>query len=159
MTGKYQMGELDPIRLPELPAWEEIKDHVVARRSYWWGGGRGENLMWRTMGIRSFLSITEPHYQTFRLLSGNAGEREAAFGLWFEKEKSLALAHGLELTGYGSKQAFEAFLKAIETWTKMGMPGATSFRVKAYPIDETPSLEENSWLSKRRESQFLWTLS
>jgi hypothetical protein len=38
------------------------------------------------------------------------------------------------------------------------MPSASSFKLKAYKSDERVEAGGNQWLTKRSESQFLWTL-
>jgi len=49
-------------------------------------------------------------------------------------------------------------IKSLEQWVRLGMPGAVSFSLKIYPIDYLLTANENEWIVKRRESQFLWSL-
>jgi hypothetical protein len=37
------------------------------------------------------------------------------------------------------------------------MPGLVNLKVKAYPIDRKIKAGKNQWLTKRKESQFLWS--
>lgn len=60
LTGKYKVDSLDPVVLDELAEWTVLRGRDLERRPFWWGGKGREWFMWQTMGIRSFLGITEP---------------------------------------------------------------------------------------------------
>ena len=66
MRGKYQLDSLKPIQLEELPEWSELKNKLINTRPFWWGGKGKEDFPWRTLGIRSFLGITEPSFRAFK---------------------------------------------------------------------------------------------
>jgi hypothetical protein len=111
------------------------------------------------MGIRSFLSITEPTFQAFKTERPNDRSREEHyFGLWDEEQKSLVIAKDDKLFSYGSPAAEKRLLQCLDRWVRLGMPGAASFALKIYPVDAPLSAGKNEWLVRRRESQFLWRL-
>ena len=70
MTGKHRIESLNPILLDSLSAWHDLKDHEVLRVPYWWGGKGQADFGWRTLGVPSFLSITEPNFCVFKLPPG-----------------------------------------------------------------------------------------
>lgn len=159
MRGKYQLDSLQPIRLEELPQWSELKDKLVNRKSFWWGGRGKWDFPWRTMGVRSFLGITEPFFRAFKTEKQDKQSREDYyFGLWDQEEKSLVIAKDDLLLSYGNSNAEERLLKCLEGWVKLGMPGAASFKLSIYPVDFPLTANENEWIVKRKESQFLWSL-
>ena len=159
MTGKYRITDLDPIILEALPEWSELKEHEIAKRKFWWGA-KGKMIFPQiTFGIRSFLSITEPFFQTFK--TENTIERpteEQYFGLWDKKNHSLVIAKDDMLTSYGSLTAERRLMKDIKNWVNLGMPSAVCFDLKIYPQGVSLSASENQWIVKRKEAQFLWSL-
>jgi hypothetical protein len=110
------------------------------------------------LGIRSFLGITEPSFCAFKTESSEHLREKNYFGLWDQDQKSLVVARDDLLLSYGNPTAQERLLKALEQWVKLGMPGAASFSLKIYPIDYPLTADENEWIVKRKESQFLWSL-
>jgi DNA-binding XRE family transcriptional regulator len=52
----------------------------------------------------------------------------------------------------------EATQKAYKESVDLGMPSAASFTLQIYPIDFPLKAEKNSWIVKRKDSQFLWIL-
>jgi hypothetical protein len=159
MTGKYHLEDLEPLVLETLPAWEALKEQEVGRLPFWWGGKGKESFGWRTMGIRSFLGITEPLFRAFKMEKTEEQKREAHyFGLWDEANHSLVLARDDQLIAYGNLAAQERLLADIRQWAELGMPGAASFHLLIYPLDDPVTVGEKQWLVKRRESQFLWSL-
>jgi protein-L-isoaspartate(D-aspartate) O-methyltransferase len=160
MKGKYQLDSLKPIQLEALPEWSELKQKPINTRPFWWGGKGKEDFPWRTLGIRSYLGITEPSFRAFKMERGNEHLREKHyFGLWDQEQKSLVLAKDDLLLSYGNSTAEERLLKAVEQWVKLGMPSAASFALKIYPIEFPLTASENEWIVKRKESQFLWSLN
>ena len=160
MKGKYQLDHLKPIPHEELPEWSELKDKPIHRRRFWWGGKGKLDFPWRTMGIRSFLSITEPSFRAFKEEKQEDQARESHyFGLWDQEKSSLTIAKDDFLLSYGNAIAEEQLLKALKGWVKLGMPSAASFSLKIYPIDFSLMASENEWIVKRKESQFLWSLN
>jgi protein-L-isoaspartate(D-aspartate) O-methyltransferase len=159
MKGKYQLDHLKPIQLEELPEWAELKEKPIRTRRFWWGGKGKENFSWRTQGIRSFLGITEPSFRAFKVDRGNKHLREGYyFGLLDQQQKSLVIAKDDLLFSYGNSIAEERLLKCLEGWVRLGMPSAASFALKIYPIEFPLAANENEWIVKRKESQFLWSL-
>ena len=159
MKGKYRMDSLGPVQLETLPGWSELKQKPINTRPFWWGGtGKGQ-CQWRTVGIRSFLGITEPSFRSFKTEKRNEQLREEHyFGLWDPEQKSLVIAKDDLLLSYGNSTAEERLVKAVERWVKLGMPSAASFALKIYPIGFPLTTDENQWIVKRQESQFLWSL-
>jgi protein-L-isoaspartate(D-aspartate) O-methyltransferase len=159
MKGKYQLDRLKPIQLEELPEWSELKNKLINTRPFWWGGKGKGDFPWRTMGVRSFLGITEPSFRAFKTEKRKEQLRENHyFGLWDQDQKSLVIAKDDLLLSYGNSTSEEQLIKRLEQWVKLGMPGAASFGLKIYPIEFSLTASENEWIVKRRESQFLWSL-
>lgn len=159
MRGKYQLESLKPIQLEALPEWSELKQKPINTRSFWWGGKGKGDFPWRTMGVRSFLGITEPSFRAFKTEKLHEQLREEHyFGLWDQEQKSLVIAKDDLLASYGNSTAEERLIKRLEQWVKLGMPSAASFALKIYPIDFPLTANENEWIVKRKESQFLWNL-
>lgn len=159
MRGKYQLDRLKPIQLEELPEWPELQQKLIHTRPFWWGGKGKGDFPWRTMGVRSFLGITEPSFRAFRTEKRKEQVREDRyFGLWDRDQGSLVIAKDDLLLSYGSSAAEERLTRCLEQWVKLGMPSAASFGLKIYPIEFPVAANENEWIVKRRESQFLWSL-
>ena len=159
MTGKYKITDLDPITLETWSEWPELKEHEVAKRKFWWGGKGKLDFAQRTLGIRSFLNITEPFFKTFkREKTGEQSYEEQYFGLWDKENLSLVIAKDDILTSYGNLIAEQRLMEDIRSWVNLGMPTAASFELKIYPLDIPLSVSENQWIVKRNESQFLWIL-
>jgi protein-L-isoaspartate(D-aspartate) O-methyltransferase len=158
MRGKYQLESLKPIQLETLPEWAELRDKPVNKRPFWWGGKGKQDFPWRTLGIRSFLGITEPSFRAFKTESSEHLREKNYFGLWDQEQKSLVVARDDLLLSYGNPTAQERLLKALEQWVRLGMPGAASFSLKIYPIDYPLTAKENEWIVRRKESQFVWSL-
>jgi protein-L-isoaspartate(D-aspartate) O-methyltransferase len=159
MRGKYQLDRLKPILLDELPEWSELKNKLIHTRPFWWGGKGKEDFPWRTLGIRSYLGITEPTFRAFKMERPDGqGRGKNYFGLWDPEQVSLVIAKDDLLLSYGNPAAEERLLKALERWIKLGMPSAASFALKIYPVDFPLTASENEWIVQRKESQFLWSL-
>jgi protein-L-isoaspartate(D-aspartate) O-methyltransferase len=158
MRGKYQLDSLKPIQLEELPEWSEFKDRLINTRPFWWGGKGKGDFPWRTLGIRSFLGITEPSFRAFKTENREHRREQFFFGLWDQEQKSLVIAKDDVLLSYGNPAAEERLIKRLEGWVKLGMPSAASFSLKIYPVAFPLTADENEWIVKRQESQFLWSL-
>jgi hypothetical protein len=159
MRGKYQLDSLKPIQLEALPEWSELKQKPIHKRPFWWGGKGKGDFPWRTMGVRSFLGITEPSFRAFKMEKQDERLREEHyFGLWDQEQKSLVIAKDDLLVSYGNSTAEERLIKRLEHWVKLGMPSAASFALKIYPIEFPLTANENEWIVKRKESKFLWSL-
>ena len=153
------MDSLKPIQLEDLPEWSELKNKLIHTRPFWWGGKGKEDFPWRTLGIRSYLGITERTFRAFKMERPDGqllGKHY--FGLWDPEQKSLVIATDDLLLSYGSPTAEDRLLNALERWLKLGMPSAASFALKIYPVDFPLARHENEWIVKRKESQFLWSL-
>ena len=115
---------------------------------------------WRTLGIRSFLSITEPSFRAFKIEKTSERLREEHyFGLWDKENHSLVIVKDDFLISYGSSLAEERLMQDVRQWVELGMPSPVSFELKIYPIEHPLTTSENQWIVKRNESQFLWSLN
>jgi len=158
MRGKYQLDSLKPIQLEELPEWSELKNKLINTRPFWWGGKGKQDFPWRTLGIRSFLGITERSFRAFKTEKNEHLREQHYFGLWDQEQRSLVIAKDDLLLSYGNSTAEKRLIKSLEHWIRLGMPSAASFALKIYPIEFPLTANENEWIVKRKESQFLWSL-
>jgi protein-L-isoaspartate(D-aspartate) O-methyltransferase len=159
LSGRYKADSLDPITLETLPEWSALQHQEIARRPFWWGGKGREWFMWQTVGIRSFLGVTERLFRAFKIAKANAVAAEQHyFGLWDRDNMSLVVAKDDELISYGSATATERLLQLVHRWVELGMPAASSFRLRVYRSDRPVATRGDQWLVKREESQFLWSL-
>lgn len=159
LRGKYQLDSLEPITVETLPEWAELQNREVTRIPFWWGGKGSEGFMWRTLGIRSFLGITEPLFRAFKTdKADQRSQEEHYFGLWDQSNGSLVLAKEDWLITYGNTDAKERLLQQIRQWVELGMPSAASFVLQVYPREASLTTRKNQWIVQRKESQFLWSL-
>lgn len=159
LRGKYQIDSLEPITLDTLPEWTELQHQETARMHFWWGWKGNDGFMWRTLGIRSFLSITEPSFRAFKTEKADPrSQEEHYFGLWEQEHSSLVLAKEDWLITYGNAIAKERLLQRIHQWVELGMPSAASFTLQVYPREASVTTRRNQWIVNRKESQFLWSL-
>lgn len=159
MAGKYHVASLDPIYLEELPAWADLERKEISRTPFWWRGKGKASFMWRTLGVRSFLGVTEPLFRAFKTTkTKERPHEEHYFGLWDDQDGSLVIARDDCLISYGHAGAKERLLHDIERWVDLGMPTTTSFDLRVYPIGAPLTVGRNQWLVKRNESQFLWEI-
>ena len=159
MRGRYHIDSLEPVCLDALPKWNELKHQETSRTPFWWGGKGRESFKWRTLGIRSFLSITEPSFRAFKTEKTSERSREEHyFGLWDEGSESLVIAKDDNLISYGSEAAKKRLLQTASRWVELGMPTAASFALRVYPCDFPLPFCQDHWIVKRSASQFLWSL-
>jgi protein-L-isoaspartate O-methyltransferase len=159
MDGKHRLEGLDPICLEELPAWADLERQETSRTPFWWGGKGKASFMWRTLGLRSFLGVTEPLFKAFK--SARTKERpqeEHYFGVWDHQGGSLVIARDDCLISYGPPGAKERLLRDLQRWVDLGMPTTTSLGLRVYPIGASLSVGSNQWLVRRMQSQFLWEI-
>jgi hypothetical protein len=142
-----------------LPEWSELQQHEISKMPFWWGGKGKAGLVWRTLGIRSFLGITEPAFRAFKTVKADTRARaEHFFGLWDQARQSLVVAKDDCLIAYGSAVAKERLLQQVRQWVDLGMPSAACLTLQVYPTDVPLTAGEHAWIVKRHESQFLWSL-
>ena len=159
LAGKYKLNTLEPVTLETLPEWAELQQRKIAKTPFWWGGKGKEGFIWRTLGIRSFLGITEPSFCAFKTAKADERLREEHyFGLRDKENGSLVLAKDDWLIAYGNARAKERLLQQVRQWVDLGMPSAASFMLRVYPRDYSLTAGEHQWIVKRSESQFLWSL-
>jgi len=159
MTGAHQADDMEPIALDSLPEWVDMRHREIGRRPFWWGGKGRESFVWQTMGIRSFLGIAEPLFQTFKIdpQGGESGAQEC-FGVWDRESQSLALAKDDLLISYGTMVATERLLTHVHRWVDLGMPAAAGFHLRVYPSERPLVAKDDQWIMRRQDSQFLWSL-
>jgi protein-L-isoaspartate(D-aspartate) O-methyltransferase len=160
LRGRYQCENLEPTVFEKsIPDWSELQGKEIGKRHFWWGGKGKEGFVWTTLGIRSFLGITEPAFRAFKTakLDQKAIENHY-FGLWDAVNRSLVVAKDDWLVTYGNRHAEERLLQRLHHWVEVGMPTAACLELKVFPIDARLPAGDNQWLVKRRDSQFLWTL-
>lgn len=144
MKGKYQIDSLEPMNLEALPEWSELKDKEISKRPFWWGGQGKAGFRWRTLGIRSFLSIIEPAFRAFKTERANERLREEHyFGLWDKENRSLVIAKDDFLSSYGNSFAEKRLMQDVRQWVELGMPSPVSFELKIYPIDYSLTASES----------------
>ena len=159
LRGKYAIKSLEPIPLELLPEWSELQQQEISKMPFWWGGKGKGGLVWRTLGIRSFLGITEPAFRAFKTAKAGTGARAGHyFGLWDQAHQSLVVAKDDCLIAYGSAVAKERLLQQVRQWVDLGMPSAACLTLQVYPSDVPLMAGEYEWIVKRPESQFLWSL-
>jgi hypothetical protein len=112
-----------------------------------------------TMGIRAFLSISDPSFRPFKIEKATDKSQEYQyFGLWQDENHSLVIAKDDLLIAYGNEDALDRLLQKVKEWVELGMPSAASFSLQVYPIDVPLEVANNQWIVKRKDSQFLWSL-
>jgi len=159
VTGKSKIDSLEPIAVETLPEWIELEQQALSKTLFWWGGKGRDSFIWRTLGFRSFLGITEPSFRAFKVEKSEARPREEHyFGLWDQAQRSLVLAKEEGLIAYGSPFAKERLLEKIRLWVDLGMPSASNFSLRVYPSDVPLIVGEHQWIVTRQESKFLWSL-
>jgi protein-L-isoaspartate(D-aspartate) O-methyltransferase len=159
MRGKYEIDSLKPIPIEALPEWTQLQLKEISKAPFWWGGKGKAGFAWRTLGIRSFLAITEPTFRVFKTERADPrSHEEYYFGLWDKENGSLVLAKDDWLIVYGNSAAKERLLQKVRQWVKLGMPSAASLALKIYPSDVPLTKKKKQWIVKRKESQFLWSL-
>jgi protein-L-isoaspartate(D-aspartate) O-methyltransferase len=160
MTGRFDItDELSPVCFEQLQDWHNLKYIEVERMPFWWSGKGEESFIWRTWGIRSFLEITEPLFVTMSALGSHRGSiEEQWFGVWDKSLTSLVLATEDTLRSYGTQDAKSLLIGDLEMWIRLGMPTMANFNLKICPSDERIVAAPNQWITKRHESQFVWSL-
>jgi len=157
LRGRHRNEDLEETAVDALPDWAELRHHEAGRMPFWWGGKGQSQVVWRTLGIRSFLTITEPSFRAFKVEKSESQLREEHyFGLWLPQDRSLVLAKDDTLIAYGNLAARDRLLEVVRNWVDLGMPTAASLALRIYPSDVPVARGEDEWLVKRRESQFLW---
>jgi protein-L-isoaspartate(D-aspartate) O-methyltransferase len=159
LKGKYQLDSLEPTQIEELPHWANLQDREVCRVPFWWGGKGKAAFLGYTMGIRGFLSISEPSFRAFKTEKTTDDSRaHQYFGLWQPEDNSLVIAKDDRLIAYGNRNALDRLLEKISEWVDLGMPSVASFALQIYPIDIPLKVDKDRWIVKRQDSQFLWSL-
>ena len=162
LQGKYELPELNPADIDQLPFWADIRGAVVKRKAFWCGGKSQSNghFIGKTMGLMSFLGIVEPWFRAFE--TGHQEEkrrREIFFGVVDMEAKSVVtLSQEDKLTAYGSQAALDRLLADLRLWQELGMPDAACFKLMVYSEDVALQAGDRQWIIRRKDSQFLWTL-
>jgi hypothetical protein len=117
-SGQIPIENLEPAVLEKaIPEWSELQDKEVGKRRFWWGGKGKEHFVWTTLGIRSFLGITESAFRAFKTAKLDAQAIvHHYFGLWDAEHRSLVVAKDDWLVTYGNTQAEERMLRRLRQW-------------------------------------------
>jgi protein-L-isoaspartate(D-aspartate) O-methyltransferase len=159
LKGSYQFEDLEPNTLDKvIPTWSQLQNREISKRRFWWGAKGEPTQTWSTVGIRSFLAITEPAFRPFKTTELEDSTEHHYFGLWDAVNGSLTVAKDDWLITYGNTQAEEKLLQRLHHWIEIGMPSAACLNLKVFPIGAQLETGHNQWLVRRRDSQFLWTL-
>ena len=159
MRGKYEIDSLAPIELEQLPNWNDLQQQQLSKTPFWWGSKGMGVRMWATIGIRSFLDVSEPTFRIFK--ESGAADHDLSkqfFGLWNEHLGSLVIAKDESLIAYGSHDSKDRLIGLLKEWIDLGMPSTANMKLHIYPIDVSLSAGEKQWLVLRKESKFLWHL-
>src|SRR5262249_54048934 len=142
----------DPKLIEALPEWNDLQNREVSRIPYWWSVKGREHFVWATVGIRSFLGITEPSFRIFKLEKvPDRLYEERYFGLWDKGSHSLALVKHDCVIAYGNTTAKERLMERLRQWVDLGMPTGASFNLYVYPVDASVIAHDNQWIIKQRE--------
>lgn len=159
MVGKYDSSAVHPLALHELPGWSELRHREVDRRDFWWGAGERPPFL-ETGGARSFLSITEPHFQAFCDERSDRRNPEGWFvGVFDPGAHSLVVARRGKLLSYGNTLARDRFLARMHAWIDLGMPSASTMRLRVFPTHAAYAPQASEWLVKQPGSHFVWSLN
>ncbi len=159
VTGKYRIDGLDPVVLETMPEWAEFKDQKPHVRNFWWSVKGKMYYEGKTVGMRSYLSVSETLFKTFKTTGiGQQSVEERYFGLWDKDRHSLVIAKDDSLISYGGPEAERRLMEHVHRWVDLGMPNAASFDLKVYPVAANVRPAPNQWIVKRKEAQFLWSL-
>jgi hypothetical protein len=157
LQGSHHLQDLDPLRIEALPAWSELERREIGRAPFRWVAGR-ESFLRRTHAIRCFLSIAEPKFRTFCAEPTQESRSDPFFGFVDEHHRSLVIARDDMLVSYGTPHAAQRLEQRIGEWVALGMPSAERYRLAIYPASAATSAGPRSWIVKRKQSQFVWSL-
>lgn len=158
MTGKHACSGSRPICIDELPGWSELRTRQVEQRGFWWGGNV-EGLSWSSVGIRSFLSITDPHFRVFYERGKNALDpRDWFCGVFDADAQSLVVSQNGLLVSYGNFTARDQLFARLHEWVDFGMPSMAAMNLRVYPSNAEAPKGPQQWIVKRNESTFVWSL-
>jgi protein-L-isoaspartate(D-aspartate) O-methyltransferase len=161
LSGEHQNLAEAPIDIAAIPFWMETKDQLIFKQSFWWGSISPTAFYHalKTIGISSFLYITEPLFEAFEAeKNGESSTGYPFFGLVDHENKSVAIFKDDLLLGYGNDKALKRLKKSISFWLDKGMPNASCFELKVYAVDAKLKPKKNQWLTKKSSSQLLWAL-
>ena len=148
MTGKHSLASAEPIPLAFLSDWPELREREIDRSRFWWGGD-GRNLIWTTLGFRSFLSISEPRFRVFTECGENYSDpAHWFFGLFDNDSCSLVIARKGYLVTYGNIRAKEILMESLHRWVDLGMPSMAStgvWFVLDHAVAANSELQMSGW--------------
>ena len=153
VTGKYHVENMEAIQLKNII--DDMKLKEIENIPFWWAGCKDQqSFVWKTHSIRSYLTITEPLYESIEFENGDTG-----FGIIDRKNKSAMIAHYNKLVCYGSTTAKDHFFSKMNEWIQVGMPAISNLKVRAFRLEDTIQPQNGEWIIKRKESQFLWSIN
>jgi protein-L-isoaspartate(D-aspartate) O-methyltransferase len=153
LTGRFHIDSMEARPLDQLLAEARISPEPVDSTPFWWSGASDESFTWLVAGLRSFLAISEPGYEAIRL-----DKTITTFGILDRRSNALVVAHHDRLVCYGSTGPKYQLIALLKQWIDRGMPALSTLEVAAYPIDREIAPAAGEWLSRRNESQFVWSL-
>lgn len=154
MTGKHHLPEMEEQDLSSFLKSKDIGEQVFSKKSFWWGSGSDGHFLWQTSALRSFLSL----FENFEPVYAEAEKDEGMFGWYDADSSSFALAKAGELLNFGNDIASSKLITRIKEWVEIGMPTLTNLNLRIYPADAAPEIPKSAWISKRKQSLFVWTL-
>ena len=155
MQGISENPDIAPIDVSNWSAWETLRKHKIRQIPYYWGGKGLSEFVYRTEGVRAFLSIVEPRFHLFVF---SEGEDKGGFGLVASDQQSAVIATSGAITAYGQYDLIDQMLDLIREWVTQGMPVPANFQLEIHPSIKTVVPQLNQWLVRRRHAQFLWKL-
>jgi protein-L-isoaspartate(D-aspartate) O-methyltransferase len=152
VTGKTHIVEMEQKNLSTFLGNKNISINPIDESVFWWGSGNKEYFMWQTSSLRGFLSLFE-NFEAFQLPDGSV-----AFGWYDRVTNSLAIAKAGELITYGSTAARVALIEQLKSWVELGMPCLGNLNLRIYQSNGIVDCEEASWVSRRPQSTFVWSM-
>ena len=156
LTGKHRIENMEPIIIEEMPEWDRVKARYISETPLWLGKQVKYWSLSETKSFRFFLSINEPAFILLKKEQAKLGIN--GLGLWLADQESLVIVEDDHLIVYGNEKARERFLDLLHQWLDLGMPSATSYTLKVFPIAKDLVVKERQWLIKRAAAQFWWAL-
>lgn len=154
MSGQGWREEFEPIATNELLNATRLKDKLVSRKPFSWGGTETNDFAERTFPVRSFLAATEPNFSA--LIDGDGN---SAFAIQSDERDWLVIARNGEVLCYGDNKGWDYFMHSLHEWVNLGMPTMLSMGLRAFPSGQVSSPPvERHWTMKRRDTDFIWSI-
>ncbi len=150
MTGRYAAPAHDT-SLAHLAATHDVDLSDTRQEAFQWGADpQAGAFPWTTAGMRSFLSLHAPFTEV------TLASSESAFG--WALDGSLAVGSPGTLACYGTNRAKDELLATLHRWIQLGMPTLTTMHLEVHPSDEAPPPQPDTWIWRRPQSTFVWSV-